>query len=214
VIERLNAELATAQEAKALQGRIDEVSLRLSKMDAADALKSVDPQAEALAKIVALSPDTVRTGLAILIAALIELGSGLGFWLLMSPNEAEKKEPTKVEKRKRETARKTEAQTSAPERAPEVRIVDQWAGETVVRRKDNFVLAAEIRASFDAWCRNNDLTPVNATLFGRRMTSLNFKRKKVGGSIRYDGVVLRRGARPELTVIDGAIGTRGNRWTG
>ncbi|MGO9485933.1 MAG: hypothetical protein ACLPX9_15325 [Rhodomicrobium sp.] len=35
------------------------------------------------------------------------------------------------------------------------------------------------------------------------MTALNFKRKKVGGSMRYEGIAV-RGARPELMVIDSA----------
>ncbi len=35
------------------------------------------------------------------------------------------------------------------------------------------------------------------------MTALNFKRKKVGGSMRYEGIVV-RGARPELMAIEGA----------
>jgi hypothetical protein len=44
---------------------------------------------------------------------------------------------------------------------------------------------------------------MNATTFGRRMTALNFNRKKIGGVVRYEGVAL-RGAWPEFTVIEGA----------
>jgi hypothetical protein len=75
-------------------------------------------------------------------------------------------------------------------------------GETVIRQKDTFLLASELRAAFEAGCQTNGLTPANATTFGRRMTALNFRRKKVGGLIRYESVAL-RGAWP-LTVIDGA----------
>jgi hypothetical protein len=39
------------------------------------------------------------------------------------------------------------------------------------------------------------------------MTALSFKRKKVGGSMRYEGVAL-RGARPDLTVINGTKASR------
>jgi hypothetical protein len=206
-IERLNAELATAQEAKALQGRLDDVSLSLSKMNTANALKSVDPQAEALAKITGFSPDAVRTGLALLIAALIELSSGLGFWLLMPAEAHRKEEATKPDKSKRSPKKKLEVAlvttTPAPEPEPETCVVEKWAGETVIRRKDTFLLASELRASFESWCHDNGLTPVNPTTFGRRMTALSFKRKKVGGSMRYEGVAL-RGAWPDLTLIDGS----------
>jgi hypothetical protein len=124
------------------------------------------------------------------------------------PAEAPKKEKaTFPEKHKRAPTKKTVALPvvlmAAVELQSESCIVEKWAGEAVIRRKDNFLLASELRASFDAWCQNNNLTPVNATTFGRRMTNLNFKRKKVGGSMRYEGVAL-RGAWPELTLIDGA----------
>ena len=180
---------------------------RLSKVNAADALKSVDPQAEALAKITGFSPDTVRTGLALLIAGLIELGSGLGFWLLHARRSSQKEEAAKPDKRRRESIKKAEAPqfaaTPAPEPEPETCIVKKWAGETVMRRKDGYILASDLRDAFEAWCQVNGLTPVNATTFGRRLTTLNFKRKKVGGSMRYEGVAL-RGEWPALKVISGA----------
>ena len=204
-IERLNAELATAQEAKALQGKFDDVALRLSKMNAANALKSVDPQADALAKITGFSPDTVRMGLAVLIAVLIELGSGLGFWLLMPAEAPQEGEAAKPDKRKREPVKKAYvaqfAATPPPE--PETCIVEKWASEMVIRRRNGHVLASELRASFKSWCQANGLAPINPTTFGRRMTALNFKRKKIGGAVRYESIAV-RGVRPELTVIEGA----------
>ncbi len=75
-----------------------------------------------------------------------------------------------------------------------------FAGEAVIKRKDNFLPANEARASFEIWCRAAGLIPVNATIFGRRMTSLNFKRKKVGGSMRYEGVAL-RGEQPAIRMV-------------
>jgi hypothetical protein len=125
---------------------------------------------------------------------LIELGSGLGFWLLMPGDAPKDEEPVKEEKRKRQSIKAEVPQiaaTPAPEIEREACIVEKWAGETVIRRKDNFLLASELRASFEAWCQNNDLKPVKPTTFGKRMTTLNFKRKKVGGSMRYEGVALR-----------------------
>ncbi len=95
------------------------------------------------------------------------------------------------------------ATTPAPEPETETCLVEKWAGETVIRRKYSFLLASELRASFEAWCQTHGLTPVNTTAFGRRMTVLGFGRKKVGGVMRYEGVAL-RGVWPELTVINGA----------
>jgi hypothetical protein len=202
-IERLNAELAIAQEAKTLQGKLDDVNLRLSKMNVADALKSVDPQAEALSRMTGLSPDTVRTGLVILIAGLIELGSGLGFWLML-PAENKRaaesvKVPAKASRPKKSKAPEIAA-TAAPE--PETCIVERWVNATVLRRKDTFCPRNEFRAAFESWCQANGLIPVNDTAFGRALTRLNFTRKKVGGVTRYENVAL-RGAKPALKVVSG-----------
>jgi hypothetical protein len=137
-IERLNAELGTAREAKELQRKLDDVKLRLSKMNVADALKSVDPQAEALSRMTGLAPDTVRTGLAILIAALIELGSGLGFWLSL-PAKAPKAERLAKASAKKGVSRKSKVPESASPAAPEPDcIVERWVNAAVVRRKDSF----------------------------------------------------------------------------
>jgi hypothetical protein len=186
-IERLNAERATATEAKELQGKIDAAAFRLSKLNAADAFKSVDPQAEALAKLTGLTPETVRLALAILIAVLIEMGSGLGFWLMSG-----------------------EAPVRGPKAAPEDEIspteaaetdgdciVERWANEAVVRRRGAHVSAKDLRAIFEAWCAERDLEPVKPTPFGRAMTRLDYKRSKIGGAMRYEGIAL-RGARPVL----------------
>jgi hypothetical protein len=173
-IERLNAELAIAQEAKTLQGKLDDVNLRLSKMNVADALKSVDPQAEALGRMTGLSPDTVRTALAVLIAALIELGSGLGFWLLL-PAETPKREKPKAPAKVAAAKKSKPVQEAA--REPEACIVERWVNADVLRRKDSFCPRNEFRAAFESWCQANGLTPVNDTAFGRRMTALKFTRK-------------------------------------
>lgn len=107
------------------------------------------------------SPDTVRTGLAVLIATLIELGSGLGLWLIMPAEASQKDEAAKPEKRKRELAKKAEVALAAatPPPEPETCIVEKC----VIRRRNGHALASELRASFEAWCQANGLAPVNPT---------------------------------------------------
>ena len=59
-IERLNAERATAREAKELRAKMEVLSSGSPRLNAADAFKSVDPQAEALAKLTGLTPESCR----------------------------------------------------------------------------------------------------------------------------------------------------------
>ena len=37
--------------------------------------------------------------------------------------------------------------------------VEKWAGEMVIRRRGNFVLASDLRASFEVWCAAHGLMP-------------------------------------------------------
>ena len=189
-IERLNAERATATEAKELQGKIDAAQFRLSKLNAADGFKSVDPQAEALAKLTGLTPETVRLLLAILIAALIELGSGLGFWLISG--DAMARQPGEVVKAEQAPAELARVEGDC--------IVERWANEALARRKGAHVSARDLRAIFKAWCIERDLEPAKPTPFGRAMTRLGYQRAKVGGAMRYEGLAL-RGARPVLVAV-------------
>ena len=79
--EKLKGELASAQEAERLRGQDERLAVKLSGFDLAAVMRSSDPQSEALARFTGFSPSAIRDALAILVAALIELGSGLGLWV-------------------------------------------------------------------------------------------------------------------------------------
>jgi hypothetical protein len=154
----------------------------------------LSPQAEALAKMSGLSPETVRLALAILIAALIELGSGLGFWLMTV--EAPKAKPAApVEPVTVELAEPAEPAASAGADAD--CLVERWATDALARRKGGLVAAKDLRAIFEAWCAERELEPIKQTAFGLAMTRLGYKRKKIGGEMRYEGIAL-QGGRPVL----------------
>lgn len=199
-VDRLAGEQGKALEAAAFRQAAANAAVELQKQDVATAMRAIDPQAEALAKLIspiaAVDPDTVRTALAVLIALLIELGSGLGPWLA-SPSS---------------TTRAKTAETPTPSEEPLVPaiptvhvdepandagevLVARWASATLVKRRGAFVPAAEARASFEAWCVAEDAEALNATALGKAMTVLGYERRKVGGVMRYEGVAL-TAARP------------------
>jgi len=217
-LDRLAGELAKAQEAARLRHAADAAAVALSKLDVAAAMRSVDPQAEALAKllgiVVAVEPETVRTGLAVLIALLVEIGSGLGPWLA-TPSRRATPEPAAGPEAARPAAGEASAEAQAPEPAAAAPapsaaadgagaadgVVERWAAEALVRRRGSALPAAEARSSFEAWCMTEGLEPMNPTAFGRAMTAAGHRREKVGGVMRYLDLALAAPAiRPQLRV--------------
>ena len=79
-VMRLRHELAAAEAAEHLEGNLVAGREQLAALPVAGL--TADPQANALARLTGLDEATVRTGLALLLAMLIEAGSALGFALL------------------------------------------------------------------------------------------------------------------------------------
>ena len=153
----------------------------------------------------------MRTALAVLIALLVELGSGLGPWLA-SPNTR------KAEDKPAETASAVsvaadtpvhvaaleEAASEAPtETADELdRLVARFAAGALARRRGAYVPASEVRAAFEAFCQAEGAEPANATAFGKAMTRLGYERAKVGGVMRYESVAISAtSTQPALRVV-------------
>jgi hypothetical protein len=80
-IEKLQGALASAEEAEKPRLKDDGFSTKLEGMDVAAALKSTDAQAESLSRLTGISAASIKDGLSIMVAVLIELGSGLGLWV-------------------------------------------------------------------------------------------------------------------------------------
>jgi hypothetical protein len=89
-LEKLRGELASAEESEALRAKDGELATKLAGMNLAEALKSADPQSEALARMTGFAPSSIKDGLAILVALLIELGSGFGLYAATAGGALEK----------------------------------------------------------------------------------------------------------------------------
>lgn len=209
-LDRLNGEKSKADELVRLRHAVDLSTAALAKLDVAAAMRSIDPQAEALAKllsvVVAVEPDTVRTALAVLIALLIELGSGLGPWLA-SPNDRKPEDGAETTVGASVTAVSTvEALPVAEEAVGDAdALVARWAAGAIVRRRGSFVPASEMRAAFEAFCGTEGAEAANATAFGKAMTRLGFERAKRGGTMRYEDVALTVPARSPVPSIRVAV---------
>ena len=76
----LRKELAAAEAAERLEAQV--VAGRTQLATASVAGSIADPQASALARLIGADEGTIRTGIALLLAGLIEVGSALGFTLV------------------------------------------------------------------------------------------------------------------------------------
>ena len=216
-LARLEGEASKAAEAARLRAEIDKARGRLATMDVAAAMRAVDPQAEALARLLSaaigpVSPETVRTALAVLVALLVELGSGLGPWLV-SPSVGPRRQQDPREWPSPEAAEAAPVTVleavdvpAAAEPAGED-LVRRWAADAIARRKGGFVPAKELRAAFELWCAAEGIKPLNPTAFGRAMGALGFRSGKVGGEQRYFDIAL-VGAKTLRLAVDNAKGSR------
>lgn len=78
---KLNAELASGVEAQKLETRITDIGTKLARAAGGSVMAEADPQASVLAKVTGVEIETVQTGLALLVALLIEIGFGFGMYV-------------------------------------------------------------------------------------------------------------------------------------
>jgi hypothetical protein len=96
----LKAELGSALQADKLEARISETQTKLAALNGAGP-KVADPQAQILAKLTSaflpgISVEDVQTGLAVFIALLLEVGSGLGMYIAFSQWRIGERKPAPI----------------------------------------------------------------------------------------------------------------------
>jgi hypothetical protein len=186
---KLQAELGIARQAARLDGEASTIKARLDALPANAAARSADPQVDLFKTLSGLGEGTIKAALAVLVCLLIELGSGLGLFVVMSCHRALSDEAET--KRDARTARTLDldAETLAP-------IDADWARDRLDRNPGATMGAAELYADYRIWMeargRSNALT---VTAFGRWMGDLGLARDKVGGRIFYRGARLRPATR-------------------
>jgi hypothetical protein len=101
----LMAELGAAQEADKLQTRIDQIRGQLTTATSGVALAAADPQVEVLSRLSGRAQAIVQTGLILMVALLVELGSSLGFYVVFSNWKVYDKMDQKMQPRARVEAK-------------------------------------------------------------------------------------------------------------
>jgi hypothetical protein len=203
----VSRQLATAEETEALRAKEEALAAKLSGLNLADALKSADPQSEALARLTGVAPSTVKDALAILVAVLIELGSGFGLYAATAghvvqdaPKTTRPKNqdhPTAVDDPAagRAFVLAHEDRPTAPRKTG--RLLDpvrQFSKAALRPAPDKAVAAADLHSAFVRWAASEGCEPLSPAALGRRLTKMNFKRVKKGGTAYYCGFELSPGA--------------------
>ncbi|MEO1282850.1 MAG: hypothetical protein AAFV69_14060 [Pseudomonadota bacterium] len=81
-IHTLEGEIKIAQEASRLRGQIERLQRQRAALPPSAAMPSVDPQLAILKRLTGLAPDQLGFALSLLVAVLVEFGSGLGPYLV------------------------------------------------------------------------------------------------------------------------------------
>ena len=81
---RLKAEHATAEAADRLEQEVSRLRKALAAVGDTASVTSADPQVEVIANIFSLAEDKAKLALTILLSALVECGSGLGFMVVLA----------------------------------------------------------------------------------------------------------------------------------
>jgi hypothetical protein len=206
-LARISADLAISRKATDLDARIAEARGKLEGIDAKTASREADPQAAALARLVRLvanvddksAEDYARTALHAVIAILLELGSGLGFYVVFGHHG-----------RPREDAMVPAAPLQSTLVARPSSIVEAVVIEGPTDAIGRFVLesvrptlgarvsGSEMFAAYEGWCERQGLEPVSPTMFGRLVP---WRKERIGGRIWYlDAMLASRALVPALRV--------------
>jgi hypothetical protein len=206
-LARISVDLATSRTAAALDVQIADVRTKLEGLDVKTASREADPQAAALARLVRLvanvddksAEDYARTALHAVIAILLELGSGLGFYVVFGHHG-----------RPREDGLVPAAPLQSTPVARPASIIEAVVIEGPTDAIGRFVLesvrptlgarvsGSEMFAAYEGWCERQGLEPVSPTMFGRLVP---WRKERIGGRIWYlDAMLASRALVPALRV--------------
>jgi len=197
---KLKAELAIAEQADKLEGKISQLNKRVSELDSAAAAKATDPQSQMLASLTGRSTEEIQLGLTLLIALLVELGASLGFytafsyWRIFDVKGLPAPEPVRVPVPAFAPVAVLQALPNSAD--PELRAaqpktdVELYFDERVGRENGSSVTALALYDDYCQWCEVKGRQPLGLPIFTRRFSDLGVQKAKVAGRIRYMDVRL------------------------
>ncbi|MEO8185611.1 MAG: hypothetical protein ABI895_42950, partial [Deltaproteobacteria bacterium] len=155
---------------------------------------TADPQADALGRLAGLDEATVRTGLALLLAMLIEAGSALGFALLGLANVTDPAPPSAVARSAKAPPPRRGAGPPRPTTSDGA--IQRWSLTRLDVDPGAEIPARAAYSDFCRWARTRSMEPCSETRFGREFTfrvgDLGGRKVKRRDRAYYVGVALKK----------------------
>ncbi|HXF53603.1 MAG TPA: primase-like DNA-binding domain-containing protein, partial [Hyphomicrobiaceae bacterium] len=212
----LSSELASAQQAAALEVRIADVSAKLAQAGGGSVLSEADPQAKVLADLSGRGLEEVQMALTIFIALLLEIGSGLGMYIAFSqwrlydrhlptppvaaalsaaPIGESLAAPAKPPRERRRPSANDNRSLPAPaaKLLPPEDDVQRFYKERIETQDGASLTATSLYEDYCQWCEENGKEPLALPTFGRDFGELGVQKAKIAGRIRYIGIALKSG---------------------
>jgi hypothetical protein len=212
----LNAEMASGQQAQALEARIAEIQGKLGKTDAMTVMGEADPQATVLSKLSGLSVDQVQMAMTIFIALLLEVGSGFGMYVAFSQWRLYDREAPAAPKMA-SVESTAAAAVAAPQPAAAVAVrkprfgandnrslpstttkllvpetdVQRFYKESVDSQDGHTVSATSLYEAYCVWCEERQKEPLALPTFGREIAEFGIQKVKKKDGVRYVGIALK-----------------------
>jgi len=206
----LTAELASGQQAQALEARVAEIQSKLGQTKGTTALAEADPQASVLAKLSGLDIDKVQMALTIFIALLLEVGSGFGMYIAFSQWRLYDREapaaprmasvstaaapvaaPQAVQvKKPRLGANDNKSLPPQKLLVPETD-VQRFYKENVESQDGHTVSATALYEAYCVWCEERQKEPLALPTFGREIAEFGIQKVKKKDGVRYVGIALK-----------------------
>lgn len=203
--------LAMTKQAAELDAKVAQAEAALSKVDIKSALKDADPQSESMAKVLGVSVEWVQLLGCILFALGIEVGSGLGFWLVFHARHPEA------------SAHGSDSKPMpAPQMAPAAQAMvavtpvnqavlaplsmtaeqhrSRFLNECLIPTTDYRIPAASLYVAYARWCEDNDVPAMSSHAFGR---DIPWEKKRIAGNVFYIGarIIEAYATSPSLRIV-------------
>jgi hypothetical protein len=207
----LAAELASAEQAGALEARVAEIQGKLGQVNTMTVMAEADPQATVLANLSGLRVEQVQMAMTIFIALLLEVGSTFGMFVAFSQWRLHDREAPAAPKMA--TVQSTAAAAVAAREAVTVKKprlgandnrtlppnkllvpetdVQRFYKENVESQDGHTVSATALYEAYCVWCEEREKEPLALPTFGREIAEFGIQKVKKKDGVRYVGIALK-----------------------
>ena len=198
---RLFAQAQAGRQRSVLEQRRYELQSRLDVLAERGVVKIADPQIGFLVQLLPVSKTAVRTGLIVMVALLVELGSGLGFYVLIghggSRTSRDGDDVTGDNELVLEVADKI-VMLPAPSVIPAEPCIEadaaqqsiHWLDERVARRTSAHAPGTLLYEDFCAWVVRYNAADMTFTEFCQWLERQGFTGHRHNGRLQYRGLYL------------------------